>query len=194
LIRGGEITTVDGINSVDEIFGFTIIRPLLNVPRFQILQYLKQIDATNWNKDESNDDNTYSRNFLRNEVIPLIKSKFSNFDTSMIEFAEKMKHAVEYKNRYLENFFNGDFVDFKKLFDLYNSNDAFSKDLAISIIYHGASTRLNVFLSRAQLLAACKMLFTYKHGKTKNNATISVGEFTCHKTVINNVIAVKFSK
>lgn len=59
-----------------------IWRPLLSFHRPDILQYLKEknigyvIDSTNLKSD-------YRRNFLRNEVIPLLRSQWAGFDKAL---------------------------------------------------------------------------------------------------------------
>ena len=48
--------------------------------------------------DESNNENIYSRNFLRNEVIPLIKEKWPNVDMSI----NRMAHILDQQNTLYE--------------------------------------------------------------------------------------------
>jgi tRNA(Ile)-lysidine synthase len=53
----------------------TIVRPLLSVSRFEITQYLNEIGQKT-QEDKSNLDSNYTRNFLRNELIPVLKDRF----------------------------------------------------------------------------------------------------------------------
>ena len=52
-----------------------IIRPLLSFSRDDIEQYANYAQLA-WNEDESNQDSRFDRNFLRNEVIPLLKQRW----------------------------------------------------------------------------------------------------------------------
>ena len=52
-----------------------IIRPLLNVSRREIDEYIEK-NAIPYVEDSSNKDNNFSRNYLRNEVIPKILEKY----------------------------------------------------------------------------------------------------------------------
>ena len=49
------------------LFGMPILRPLLGFTRPQLEDYAKK-EKLNWITDESNEDNRYDRNFLRNEI------------------------------------------------------------------------------------------------------------------------------
>lgn len=55
--------------------GLGLLRPLLGVDRTEIDLYLS-INRLSWVEDESNDSAKFSRNFIRNEVMPLLKSRF----------------------------------------------------------------------------------------------------------------------
>ncbi len=53
----------------------TIVRPLLSVSRIEIIQYLIEVGQSS-REDQSNLDSNYTRNFLRNELIPILKDRF----------------------------------------------------------------------------------------------------------------------
>lgn len=55
----------------------TIVRPLLESTREQIIDYLNQISQT-YCVDSSNADSTYTRNYLRNDVLPNLKVRFGD--------------------------------------------------------------------------------------------------------------------
>lgn len=59
-----------------------IWRPLLSFHRTQILQYLKDKGLAHVT-DSTNLQSDYRRNFLRNEVIPLLRSRWAGFDKSL---------------------------------------------------------------------------------------------------------------
>lgn len=56
--------------------GYMIVRPLLNIPRREIEEYIKE-NKLRPNIDKSNDDNTYTRNRIRNELIPYLEENFN---------------------------------------------------------------------------------------------------------------------
>jgi tRNA(Ile)-lysidine synthase len=55
---------------------FQIIRPLLSVPRSEIHGYLKR-HRIPWREDSSNATNQFTRNRLRNELLPLLREQFN---------------------------------------------------------------------------------------------------------------------
>lgn len=62
-------TNRKGLSSL--ISGDVIIRPLLNVPKTEILAYAKAHKIT-WHEDSTNDDIRYLRNYIRKTVMPRI--------------------------------------------------------------------------------------------------------------------------
>lgn len=59
-----------------------IVRPLLDFSRREILKYAKE-NSIQWREDASNSSNTYTRNRLRNEFIPFLKSEIPNLNASV---------------------------------------------------------------------------------------------------------------
>ena len=71
LFRGTSIKGLAGIPSIKKDNRFTIIRPLLDMDKNKILQFAKKREL-NWIEDSSNIDNHFSRNFIRNRILPII--------------------------------------------------------------------------------------------------------------------------
>ncbi len=73
ILRGSAISGLKGIEAIrDEKF----IRPLINTTRDKIEKYCEE-NNLNPKIDESNSENIYSRNKVRNEIIPYIKKEFN---------------------------------------------------------------------------------------------------------------------
>lgn len=83
LFRG---TGTSGIQGMEFERQDGIIRPLLNVSKEQIKEYVK-LNQVPYVTDQTNEENTYNRNFLRNEIMPLILSKWPNALNSITNFA-----------------------------------------------------------------------------------------------------------
>ena len=58
-------------------------RPWLGVPRSAILAYLRDI-GQDWREDPTNADPRFTRNWLRHEVLPLVRSRFPSVDTALL--------------------------------------------------------------------------------------------------------------
>lgn len=83
LLRGCALSGVCGINKKQG----KIIRPLLDTSREEIDKFVQQNNLP-FVTDETNNDDGYSRNFLRNKVIPIIKTRFSNIDDAVYRFSQ----------------------------------------------------------------------------------------------------------
>mgnify|MGYP000298417272 CR=1 FL=1 len=68
LCRG---TDVRGLGGIAPVSGFWI-RPLLNIGRNEIESYLEKVGIS-YCTDETNAENVYARNKLRNQVIPQLE-------------------------------------------------------------------------------------------------------------------------
>ncbi|AWB68135.1 tRNA lysidine(34) synthetase TilS [Saccharobesus litoralis] len=71
-----------------------LVRPLLHVRRQQLVQYAQSHHLT-WVEDESNADNQFDRNFLRNQILPMLETRWSGFSQCVNRSAEL---AAEYND------------------------------------------------------------------------------------------------
>lgn len=55
-----------------------LLRPLLNIPRSEIMKYAK-LHGLSWVTDESNLDISYDRNYLRHRILPLIEQRYPSY-------------------------------------------------------------------------------------------------------------------
>lgn len=62
-------------------------RPLLSFSKKELMLFASSRSLT-WVEDESNEDNKYDRNFLRNTVIPLLDSRWESVSKSIARSAE----------------------------------------------------------------------------------------------------------
>ena len=94
IIRGAGLHGARGMEPVrDGIY----IRPMLNTPREEIMSYLDE-HGLEFVEDETNKDNTYSRNYIRNVVMPALRKQFKSVDKSIVNFASICAKDDEYIN------------------------------------------------------------------------------------------------
>ncbi len=94
IIRGAGLTGAKGMEPIrDGIY----IRPMLNTPREEVMAYL-DMNGLEYVEDETNHDNTYSRNYIRNIVMPDLRKQFKGVDRSLVNFASICKKDDEYIN------------------------------------------------------------------------------------------------
>jgi tRNA(Ile)-lysidine synthase len=74
LIRGTGLRGLRGIAASRELeHGIRLIRPLLTVSRQDVIAYLRSIDQP-WREDATNADTAFTRNRIRHELLPLLRS------------------------------------------------------------------------------------------------------------------------
>lgn len=105
IFRGSGITGAKGMSPIrDGVY----IRPLLETSNEEIEKYNIDNDLQHV-EDETNKDNGYVRNYLRNIVIPLIKKRFPALDKTMQNFKENCEEDIDFiesqipKNAYIKN-------------------------------------------------------------------------------------------
>jgi len=71
-----------------------ILRPLLDIQRSRIENYAIQ-KQLQWIHDESNDCTDYHRNFLRHDVVPVIRRKYPNYARTLQRASQHMAEASQ---------------------------------------------------------------------------------------------------
>jgi len=78
LLRGTGIEGMEGPHQRRSIGRGILIRPLLEISKKEILNYLME-NKINFIEDDSNLCNDFDRNFLRNDIFPLLEKRWNNF-------------------------------------------------------------------------------------------------------------------
>ena len=94
ILRG---TGTKGLIGIEKKNG-KYIRPLLGIQRFEIEAYLKEenIEAR---QDESNNDNAFTRNKMRNVVLPYLEKEFN---PSIVGALERLSELAKEQEEFLE--------------------------------------------------------------------------------------------
>ena len=100
-LRGSGVSGLKGIEAKRKKY----IRPLIEIERYEIEKYCIE-NKINPRHDESNDDNIYTRNKIRNIVIPYIKNEFNpNIIKTLNRLSEIIKEEDEYVQSETEKIF-----------------------------------------------------------------------------------------
>ena len=91
--------------------GKGIVRPLLGVPKSEILAYLRE-NKLEWREDESNADPAYTRNFLRREVLAPARERFPALDKALYNFSRAAREDDEFLYTLAEEYFTAGEVCF----------------------------------------------------------------------------------
>ena len=82
LFRGAGIDGLAAMKSFSKRKHLKILRPLLNTSKSELINYAKQ-HKIKWIEDQSNQDSSFDRNFIRNELLPLIKTRYPSIDKNL---------------------------------------------------------------------------------------------------------------
>lgn len=98
IMRGTGLTGLSPLNYNNN----NIIRPMLDTSKSDILRYLSENNIP-FRLDESNIENHYSRNKVRNQLLPYIKE---NFNSNIISAIENLSSIAQETNNFLTSYTN----------------------------------------------------------------------------------------
>ncbi|MEK9785261.1 MAG: tRNA lysidine(34) synthetase TilS, partial [Gammaproteobacteria bacterium] len=89
LMRGASVNGLGGIRPLSEVADLTILRPLLECSRQEILGYV-QTWKLDYLVDPSNLNTAFDRNFLRHEVIPALEKRWPSTKPILARTAQSL--------------------------------------------------------------------------------------------------------
>lgn len=92
LFRGAGVAGLAAMPSIAKFGPGLIARPLLDIPRAQILEYAQRHDLR-WVDDPTNEQTAFGRNFLRHRVMPAIRERWPGVDLAIARSAGHMADA-----------------------------------------------------------------------------------------------------
>ncbi|GIO24229.1 tRNA lysidine(34) synthetase TilS [Oceanobacillus sp. J11TS1] len=95
LARIATSNALKGIPVRRKFAGGEIIRPLLGVTKNNILDYLGKY-RLHYRTDKTNEDDTYTRNYYRMNVVPLLKKKNPNLQETIQTLSETLSQDEQY--------------------------------------------------------------------------------------------------
>ena len=99
-LKGAGISGLKGI----PVRRGNIIRPVLNINKEEIINYLKQ-EKIDFVIDSSNLESDFKRNFIRNKIIPLIKNEINpSFENALLNSSMILSSAEKIIDRHLDVF------------------------------------------------------------------------------------------
>lgn len=159
LFRGAGIAGAKGMNAIsDKVY----VRPFLNTTKDEILQYLAE-NHLDYCEDETNEDISYNRNFVRNVLMKEIKSRWPNVEQALVNFAKSVKDDDEYINKqiYAEAIITED-----KVVKIPTSYFLYDKALVSRIIFRAVkSIGINQDIERKHIEAISELALKGDNGK-----------------------------
>lgn len=117
LFRGAGIAGLSAMPSSIRCGKGLLIRPLLTVSKQSIVDYAAS-KRLHWIQDPSNLSNDFDRNFLRNQVIPIIKQRWPSVDKTVSRSAGHCASSLQTINEHVEKLFLDCYVPEYKLLNI----------------------------------------------------------------------------
>lgn len=99
ILRGSGLSGACGIKPVRE----NIIRPLIKISKKEIVSLLDDFTIP-YVTDSTNGSTDYSRNYVRNEILPLLHRLSNDPDASFAKFTDNLRLDLDYLNKQAETF------------------------------------------------------------------------------------------
>jgi tRNA(Ile)-lysidine synthase len=94
LFRGSGLNGLAAMPAQAEFGHGTLLRPFLELTRADLLAYAT-LRHLNWVEDSSNADSAFDRNFLRQQVVPLLQSRWPSLSQTLARTARHCAEASE---------------------------------------------------------------------------------------------------
>lgn len=102
VLEGAHISNLSGMQPASRQYGMKIWRPLLNVRKSEILQFLEERSLKPF-IDSSNTDPAYLRSRMRGEIFPFLNERFGKeTTTNLVLLSERALEMKEYLDRQIE--------------------------------------------------------------------------------------------
>jgi tRNA(Ile)-lysidine synthase len=98
LFRGAGVEGISAMPYRRDDLPYPIFRPLLTYTKDMLYDYARQHRLT-WIEDPSNQDTTWSRNYIRHEIMPMVIQKWPQAVSALQRFAEHMGEARQHLKR-----------------------------------------------------------------------------------------------
>lgn len=92
LLRGSGVRGLRGMSVSPQVHGIRILRPLLPFSKAELMAFARA-KGWSWVEDESNASNVFDRNYLRNEVLPLVARRWPQYATAITRSAQHCSEA-----------------------------------------------------------------------------------------------------
>lgn len=125
LFRMARGTSLKGMCGIPPKRG-KIIRPLIGLSSSEIRAYLNR-NKIPFRIDSTNHDDGYSRNYIRNQILPLMNNLNAQFEKHTSRLLESIQRDEDFLEKHTDRIYNGLFSDHKLIIDRFNKLSASEK-------------------------------------------------------------------
>lgn len=105
LLRGSNLRGYAGIKGVTSYENYSLVRPLIEVDKEDLLEYAKEQNLTYF-EDSSNIEDIYTRNRIRKDIIPVIISEEKDASSKFLELSKTLFEASDIISSKVVNIIN----------------------------------------------------------------------------------------
>ena len=105
MLRGSALKGLSSMNPSTTINDRTIIRPLLAITKSEIQAYRKKNNIT-YIEDASNSDTRFDRNFIRCNIIPELKKRWTSLDKIMSNNLNILELQSSAMDKFIDSFYH----------------------------------------------------------------------------------------
>jgi len=134
LFRGTGVDGLSGLNEKRSLGKGEIIRPFLNLSKSDLKIYIEENNLS-YVEDDTNSNNDFDRNFLRNEIIPSLDRRWSKLSeraafTSLTAKKKKLSLDFMLESTFKKEIYSGtiareDFIDDEYFIDKWTKSKSF---------------------------------------------------------------------
>ena len=159
IFRGSGVAGVIGMSPISEKI---YVRPFLNTSKDEIYQYLSE-NHLDYVEDETNEDTSYNRNFVRNVIMKNILSRWPNAIEAITNLGQAVKDDNDFINKqiYAEAIINED-----KVVKIPTSYFLYDNAIVTRIIFRSIkSIGINKDIEKKHIDAIKKLSLSGENGK-----------------------------
>ncbi len=95
IVRGSTLRGYSGFSKIVQMDGYTILRPLINVTKADIIEYNRN-NKIEYQQDDSNTKDVYTRNRFRKYIVPEFKKEDINVHNKFYKFSKTLLEYNDY--------------------------------------------------------------------------------------------------
>jgi len=133
IVRGSNLKGYIGISRIKENSEYKIVRPLLNLTKEDIINYLDN-NNIEYVVDKSNESEKYTRNRFRKQLLPFLKKESKDVHLKFLKFSKELEEANNFINKEIEKYNKFVYKDNYIIIDEFLKLDNFLKRKIIEYI------------------------------------------------------------
>jgi len=133
IMRGSNLKGYLGFSKVFKEKEFVMLKPLIFYTKEDIIKYNKENKIKYYN-DKTNDEDKYTRNRYRHNVLPFLKSENPQVHKKFLKFSEELEKAKEYINRVVIKAIDSNYDDYSINLENFTKLDGYIQKCELELI------------------------------------------------------------